>query len=110
MADDVETSLKNVARKVAGYIEDAATLTVETRIVQVGADAAADFAQARPAARTVIKLDGDSEAVVPLQAGEAGLVVDKSLFELHERNVNTAIEYRAKLLNALLGVFRGSGA
>lgn len=108
MADEVETTLKNVARKVAGYIEDAATLTVETRVVRVDADTAADFTQARPAARTVIKLDGDSEAVAPLQAGEAGLVVDKSLFDLHERNVQAAIEYRAKLLNALLGVFRSA--
>lgn len=107
MADDLETSLKNVASQVAGYVKDVATLTVETRVVRVDAETATDFSQARPAVRTVIKLDGDSEAVLPLQAGEAGLVVDKALFELHQRSVETAIAYRAKMLESLLGLFRG---
>lgn len=107
MADDLETTLKNLASQVAGYVKDAATLTVETRVARIDADQPADFAQARPAARTVIKLDGDSAAVVPLQAGEAGLVVDKALFDVHQRAVETAIAYRAKMLESLLGVFRG---
>lgn len=107
MADDLETSLKNVAGQVASYVKDVATLTVETRVVRVDADAVTDFGQARAAARTIIKLDGDSETVLPLQAGEAGLTVDKAIFELHQQGVETAIAYRAKMLEALLGVFRG---
>ena len=108
MADDLETTLKNIAAQVAGYVKDVATLTVETRVVRVDADTVTDYAQARAAARTIIKLDGDSEAVLPLQAGEAGLTVDKAVFDLHQRSVETAIAYRAKMLEALLGIFRGA--
>jgi hypothetical protein len=35
-------------------------------------------------------------------AGARDLVVDLSLFNLHQENVNTAIEYRARILNSLL--------
>lgn len=107
MADDLETTLKNIASQVAGYVKDVATLTVETRVVRVDADTVTDFSQARAAARTVIRLDGDSETVLPLQAGEGGLTVDKGVFELHQRGVETAIAYRAKMLESLLGLFRG---
>jgi hypothetical protein len=66
-----------------------------------------DFSQARPAGRTVIKLDADSEAIVPLQETEAGvLVVDRDLLEVHHRNVAAAIEYRARLLDALLNALK----
>ncbi len=38
-----------------------------------------------------------------MRAAEAGgLEVDLSLFNLHQENVNTAIEYRARILNSLL--------
>ena len=46
--------------------------------------------------------------MLPLQAGEAGLTVDKAVFDLHQRSVETAIAYRAKMLEALLGIFRGA--
>ena len=44
MADDLETTLKNVAAQVAGYVKDVATLTVETRVVRVDADTVTDYA------------------------------------------------------------------
>ncbi len=51
----------------------------------------------------MIKLDGDNQTIVPMRAGETGrLEVDEALFSLHERNVATAIQYRADILNALL--------
>jgi hypothetical protein len=107
MADEMENALKSIATQITNYVKDAATLSVETKFVTVEADGAANFDQARPAARTIIKLDGDSEAVVPVQKGETGLVVDRALFELHERNVGTAIEYRTRVLNALLTMLQG---
>ena len=106
MADDIKTTLEKVTAQVAGYVEDVATLTVVTKYVSVDAEMAADFDQARPGARTIIRLDGDSEAVVPLQKGETGLEVNRALFELHERSVATAIEYRAKLLQSLLSMLQ----
>jgi len=103
MVSELETALKNAAAVVAQYVKDVATMTVETKFVEVGPDNLVDFAQAHPVARTIIKLDGDSESVVPMRRNEAGAPeVDAALFELHQQNVNTTIEYRARMLNALL--------
>jgi hypothetical protein len=102
MANDVENALKAVAQKVSGYVENVATLTVETKYIQVGGSGAP-----QTAAKTVVKLDGDSETIVPLQAGTAGqLEVDTALFDIHQRNVATAIDYRARMLAALFEALR----
>lgn len=108
MADDLENAVKQTANKIVEYVKDAATLTVVTKFVTVSGDGGpADFAGARPAASTTIRLDGDSEAIIPMQATESGLAVDRSIFEMHERSLNAAIEYRAKLLNSLLTALQG---
>lgn len=79
-------------------------MMVETRYVEIGGDDTPEFKTARPVARTIIRLDGDSETVVPMREGSGGaLEVDTTLFELHQENVATAIDYRARILNALLG-------
>lgn len=103
MANDLETAIKNAATSMAKYVRDASMMQVETKFVEVDLNGATDFQQARPVARTVIKLDGDSESTVPMRQNEAGVLeVDTTLFELHQQNVATAIEYRARILNALL--------
>jgi hypothetical protein len=103
MANELETAIRNAATSVAKYVKDASMMTVETRYVEVGAKGAEKFEDARPIARTTIRLDGDSEIIAPLHMNEAGVLeVDSGLFDLHQRNVNTAIEYRARILNALL--------
>lgn len=66
-----------------------------------------DFDQAKPIAQTVISLDGDSAAIVPMLEVEAGrLEMDADLLDLHQRSVTTTIEYRARILSALLGVLQ----
>jgi hypothetical protein len=103
MPNEFDTALRNAAASVAKYVKDAAMMQVETQYVMVGQDGSADFASAKPAARTIIRLDGDSEAVVPVRQNEAGaLEVDGGLYALHQENVATAIEYRARILNSLL--------
>jgi hypothetical protein len=103
MATDLETSIRAIAEKVAQYVDDVATMTVQTEYVVVSAEGKVSFDQARPLARTVIKLDGDSQAIVPLAEVKSGrLEVDAALLELHDRSVSAAIEYRARMLNALL--------
>jgi hypothetical protein len=109
MANEFETALKDTVKKVAQYVDDAATLTIETQYVEIGSDGAANFEAAKPVARTVIKLDGDSAATLPMHRNEAGVLeVDEALFELHQENVATAIEYRARILNALTGALLNS--
>jgi hypothetical protein len=103
MANELDTALKNIATTLAQYVKDASMMQVETRYVEISEDSAVDFDKARPAARTVIKLDGDSETVLPMRKNDAGsTVVDSELFDLHQQNVTTAIEYRARILDALL--------
>lgn len=104
MPNEYEMALRNAASVVAKYVQDAASMLVETKYVEVGESGDANFEAAKPVARTEIKLDGDSEAVLPMRRNETGaLEVDVNLFELHQANVATAIEYRARILNALLG-------
>ena len=103
MANDLTASLRNAAASVARYVDDAATLEVVTKYVEIGDDSASDFDAAKPVSRTIIKLDSDSETIFPMSAGQGGaLEVDMTLFELHQQNVTTAIDYRARILDALL--------
>ena len=107
MAAELENSIKYVAAKVAQYVADIATMTVETKYVQIGADGTADFDQAKPGARTIIRLDGDSEAVIPMRQATTGeFEVDTMMFDLHQGNVETAIDYRSSMLDALLGTLK----
>ncbi|MGD9092397.1 MAG: hypothetical protein PVF74_06095 [Anaerolineales bacterium] len=109
MANEFENALKTIATSVAKYVDDAATMMVETRYVEIGTDENPNFDGASSVAQTIIRLDGDSETVVPMRQGTGGaLEVDTSLFELHQENVTTAIEYRARILNALLGTLQSS--
>lgn len=104
MPNEYEIALRNAASSVAKYVQDAASMKVETKYVEIGEGGDIDFSSAKPVASTEIKLDGDSEAVLPMRTNEAGtLEVDITLFELHQQNVATAIDYRARILNALLG-------
>jgi hypothetical protein len=103
MATDVENTIKDIVSKIGHYIDDAATLNVETRAVDVAADPPVPFEQARPLARSSLSLDGDVVVVVPIRQGAGAPQVDEAFFELHERNVKMATEYRAQLLAALIG-------
>jgi hypothetical protein len=103
MANELSNAVKSAATNIAKYIGDAATLTVETKFVEPGTATASDFSDALPVARTIIRLDGDSELVAPVRKTATGAFeIDDALFELHQINVETAIEYRARILSALL--------
>jgi hypothetical protein len=101
---ELKEALKNAADMIAKYVEDAATMTVETRYAEMGAGAD----QAKMAARTTVKLDGDSETILPMKKGPEGvLMVDTVMNEMHQQNVQAAIDYRAELLERLLAILRG---
>jgi hypothetical protein len=106
MASELENALKNVAGQIGAYVKDVATLTVETMYATVGAGGADEV---HSVAKSVIKLDGDSETTVPMRPGGAGqLEVDTALFDVHQRNVQTAIEYRARIIASLLDALRAA--
>lgn len=107
MANETESLVKNTLAKVADYVRDVATMTVKTEYTHVGGDEAANFDQAIPAALTVIKLDGDCRAVIPMrEATDGRLEINAEILNVHRQNVATAIEYRARILDSLLGAFQ----
>ncbi len=107
MPNELENSIRSAAETIAKYVADVATLTVETRYVEVGATGDMNFDQSKPAARTEIRLDADSKTVVPMRNNEQGtLMVDAALLDIHNRNVAAAIEYRARMLSSLLGILQ----
>lgn len=107
MASDFEASFRQAASKIASYVDDASKMTVITQYVIVAANGDVDFAQAKPLARTEFKIDGDSSSIVPMRTTLEGAVgLDRDLLALHEANVNAAIEYRARILNALVSALR----
>ncbi len=101
---EIKEALKNVADTIAKYVDDAATMTVETSYVEMGAK----VENATLAARTVIKLDGDSSNILPMKKGaDGGLTVDTTIYDMHQQNVKAASNYRAVILESLLGILRG---
>ena len=72
MASDLESALREIGTSLAGYVKDAASMTVESRYVHVTIDQDADFAQSKALAHTEIHLDGDSKMIFPLRQGEDG--------------------------------------
>ncbi|ABY34188.1 MAG TPA: hypothetical protein DEF43_07995 [Chloroflexus aurantiacus] len=105
MASELENSIRSAAAKVAAYVADAAVMEVTTSYVVVGPTTTTE--NARPAAKTVIRLDGDCHATVPMREGPGGVLeVDSGLFEIHQANVATATEYRARVLGALIGLLQ----
>ena len=107
MATDLENSIRNAAQKIAEYVEDVSTMTVETKYVVVAADEAVAFDAAKPIARTVIKIDADSESIVPMVETTPGrLEIDSTLLDLHDANVAAATEYRARMLTILVDLLK----
>jgi hypothetical protein len=105
MANEIENALRAAAEKIVSYVEDAATMTVITKYVTVAPDAAADFTTAKPVAQSIVRLDGDTEVILPMREtspGSGQLEVVAALKELHEANVAAATEYRARILQALV--------
>ena len=107
MANDIDTSVRTAVEKIATYVDNIATMSVETKYVRVDDPKDVDFTQSKPVARTIVKLDGDSESVIPVRVSEKGdIEVDTDLFKLHQQNVSIAMDYRARLLDALIGMLK----
>jgi hypothetical protein len=110
MPTELENSIRSAAEKVASYINDASTMEVKTFYVLTSAKDLPNMEVERPGAYTMVKLDGDSKTVVPMREGQdGGLELDGTLFEIHERNVATATEYRSRVLQSLIGLLQQRG-
>jgi hypothetical protein len=107
MASNLDDSIREAAAKVRQYVEDAAVMQVSTFYVLTGTEELSKLDAERPGAFTEVKLDGDSKVVVPMRKGrDDTMELDEALFTIHERNVQLATDYRARVLNALIGLLQ----
>ena len=109
MATEFVKILRNVMSSIAKLVEDASEMEVITEYIEVKPDEGApqDFADTKLVARTIIKFDADSRVVVPMRRDENNrLEIDDPLFDVHERNVKAAIEYRTGVLHAVFSALQ----
>lgn len=107
MASNLDDSMREAAAKVRQYVEDAAVMQVRTFYVLTGSEPVSGIDPERPGAFTEVKLDGDTKVVVPMRKGrDDSMELDEALFNIHERNVAMATNYRAQVLNALVGLLQ----
>jgi hypothetical protein len=107
MASNLDDSIREAAAKVRQYVEDAAVMQVRTFYVLTGTEELASLNAERPGAFTEVKLDGDTKVVVPMRKGrDDTMELDEALFTIHERNVQSATDYRARVLGALIGLLQ----
>ncbi|NJM39876.1 MAG: hypothetical protein HC853_03420 [Anaerolineae bacterium] len=100
MAEQWEDTIKSMAQKLAETIRDATELTVETSFVRV-----TDDPNAKPLAvlKSTIKLDQDSAVSVPVVMGADNTYsVQRELYDIHKTSVDSALEYRARMVAALV--------
>jgi hypothetical protein len=103
---DLIAALRKAGEELARQISDASELQVETNWVIADDNGAVDWSTARPVARTILKLDGDSELIIPMQKERDALVIRHDLLAFHEANVASARAYREKLYDMILSVTR----
>ena len=109
MANELENAVKNAAGQISKYVENIIEMKVVTKYSEVVAGQSG--AEDRIAAVSIIRLDGDSETTIPMRASASGgLEVDDEVFSIHQRNVATAIEYRARIMASLLDTLKSLGA
>jgi hypothetical protein len=107
MASNLDDTIREAAAKVLKYIEDAATMQVRTFYVLTSTEPLSAIDSERPGAFTEVKLDGDTKVVVPMRKGrDDTLELDEALFNIHERNVAAATNYRASVLGAMIGLLQ----
>lgn len=93
-----QASLKTAVNSLIDGLKDAATLTVETRTISPSdPNIAKDGFTGTLMAKTTIEVDGDSVASLPM-LDEPGGQVNQPLLDLHNKNVDRALQYRTELL------------
>ena len=105
-AIDLPAALKKAGEELARQISDATELLVDTKYVLVDDTGNVDWNKSTPVARTVVKLDGDTELIIPMTKQGDTLVLRKDLLELHNNSVTSARAYREKLYDMMMSVAR----
>jgi metal-dependent amidase/aminoacylase/carboxypeptidase family protein len=108
MPSELENNIRAAAEKLAKALADASSLTVETKYIEIDPQNPNNLDSAFLVAHTVIQLDGDQNTIIPMRRGDSGgLILDETLLDVHQQNVNNAIDYRTKSIETLLSYLPG---
>lgn len=110
IVDSTTNRLRDLANRLMDVIEQ--PLTIETQAFELtettgGMSPPKAFKQPEAffVASTVIRLDGDSQAILPMRKDEKGqMQVDAALLDYHNKTIELVIEYRTRLINTLLSL------
>jgi hypothetical protein len=108
MPREWENTINEAVAKFIGAIGDIAKLEITTMYVVVGENGVANFDQAKPAAKTVIELEGDYQDYIPVRLvketdhAQALLQIDRDLYRMHGENVEKALAYRNSLFSTVM--------
>lgn len=95
---NLEKALGELGKRVADFATNVATLEVTTYVSDSLATSAADqagrFPDARRRAYTSVKFDGDTDVIVPTDAGQ----LDEALWQIHRDTVAQAQAHREAML------------
>lgn len=105
MANELTNAIKSAATKVSSYIDDLSKMTVETRCMDLNTQSLT-FEGSKAVARTDLSMDGDCSTILPTRLNVTGeQAIDAEMFQAHQQVVAMAIEYRARMLASLTGMF-----
>ncbi len=100
---DVHASIKSAINNLLKAIQDAAQLDVKTHLLFVD-KAEDDPEQGKKVAQTELLLDGDANVWVPVETTSGEVALKQELYEIHNQNVEKAIQRRSELLDAAKGL------
>lgn len=99
--DTLRSALETLGARIVQFADDVATLEVRTyvseRIEEVRPDGAQGFEFAQQRALTYINFDGDTQVVVPVDAGQ----IDAALWQIHLQTVAQAQAHRQAMLKTV---------
>jgi hypothetical protein len=108
MPREWENTINDAVSKFIGVIGDIAKLEISTMYVVVGENGVANFDEAKPAAKTVIELEGDYLDYIPVRLvketdqAQAVPQIDRDLYRMHQENVEKAMAYRSNLFSTVM--------
>jgi hypothetical protein len=99
----LQTFADNLGKTLTRVVEDVSTLEVTTYVSQDMAGAVDDLSKRELRAFTRIKMDGDTEVIVPQTSGK----IDRELWEIHLSMVQQAQANRAEMMKAAAAAATG---
>jgi hypothetical protein len=99
--DKLKSALDTLGGKIVEFTSELTTLEVRTyvsdRIEDVRPDGANGFQNAHQRALTYVQFDGDTQVVVPVDAGQ----IDEALWKIHLQTVEQAQAHRQAMLRTV---------